>query len=87
MPHETRFKDGTLIDPMSAIDYAEGCNNEGNEEDTFRSWSYIQGTRICVGLQGFYGRTCKNLIDQGIMDIDGTLDWNKVTALIEDSDE
>ena len=88
MAHETTFKDGSIITSYLATAYAEGfCEGEGaSTEDQFRAWSYLCGTRIGFSLQGWFGRTINELISQGILSLDGTLDWDAVDDALEEDE-
>lgn len=44
---------------------AEGIN-EASEEKTIEAWQHLIDTGLCWKLQGFFGRTAKNLIDKKI---------------------
>lgn len=73
--HETHFTDGTEIDSYLAAAYAEGfCEGDGASEiDILKAWSYVCGTGLYKGLQGFFGRTVNALIDSDIMNSKGVL--------------
>jgi len=48
---------------------AEGfCEGENaTEQEQLIAWQYLHDKRIAYSLQGFFGRTCQNLIAQGII--------------------
>jgi hypothetical protein len=79
MAYETTFADGTVITRYLASAYAEGfCEGDGaSTEDQLRVWSYLCGTKLGYQLQGFYGRQITNMIEQGYMDADGTINWEE----------
>jgi hypothetical protein len=81
--YETEFEDGTEITSYLATAYAEGfCEGDGaSQKDQIKAWSYLCGTRIGYSLQGFFGRTITNLIDQNVMDENGVVNWEVVDEL------
>jgi hypothetical protein len=54
------------MDNMRAIDLAEGMV-EGTEEEIIEAWQHLHDTRLAYQLQGFYGRTCSQLIANGVI--------------------
>lgn len=52
-----------------ACAYAEGfCEGEGaSEKEQLEAWQYLENTGIAYALQGWYGRTCQNLIANGLI--------------------
>jgi len=81
--HETKFEDDSEITSYLATGYAEGFEEASCPKDVIRAWSYLCGTRIGYGLQGWFGRAITNLIEQGIMDENGTVDWEQYDELIQ----
>lgn len=55
--------------PYLATAIAEGfCEGEGaSREKQIEAWQYLHDTRIAYSLQGWFGRTCQSLIEQGII--------------------
>lgn len=54
-------------DSYSAVAAAEGFDGIEHDEDTLISaWQYLIDTGIVWQLQGFFGRTAKDLIESGI---------------------
>lgn len=51
-----------------ACAYAEGfCEGEdATEQERIEAWQYLIDTGKCWTLQGWYGRTAKQLIDAGV---------------------
>ncbi len=54
--------------PYLAVAIAEGfCGGEGaSEEDQIEAWQYLIDTGQCWTLQGWFGRTARDLIEAGI---------------------
>ena len=49
-----------------AVGLAEGFI-EGTEEEVINAWQYLVDTGLAWKLQGFFGRTAKALIEEGIV--------------------
>ena len=50
-----------------AVAIAEGfCNHDPSSKEQQAAWQYIIDTGMWKILQGFFGRTAKSLIEQGI---------------------
>lgn len=83
MSYETTFSNGELITDYLATAYAEEfCEgDDASATDKIKAWSYLCGTGIGYKLQGFFGRTIMSMIDSGIMDEDGTVNWDSLTDL------
>jgi len=49
---------------------AEGfCEGEGaSEEQQIEAWQYLLDTGLCWRLQGWYGRTAKDLLHRGLIE-------------------
>ena len=86
--YETKFNDGSRITTYTAVAIAEGfeesCDKDPIEvqKDIVRAWSYICGTKIYRGLQGYFGRTVASLIEQKYMDDNGKVNWENVENII-----
>lgn len=52
-----------------AVAIAEGfCEGEGaTEEQQLIAWQYIWDKKLWQSLQGWFGRSCKNLLEQGLI--------------------
>ena len=49
-----------------AVGLAEGFI-EGTNEEVINAWQYLVNTGLAWQLQGFFGRTAKALIEEGII--------------------
>ena len=56
-----------MMDSYNAIGLAEGFIEAESEEQVIEAWQYLHDTRIGYGLQGFFGRTLQQLLDEGII--------------------
>jgi hypothetical protein len=59
----------TLMTPYLASAIAEGfCEGENaTREQQIEAWQYLHDTGLAYSLQGWYGRTAKDLLDHGII--------------------
>lgn len=55
------------LDSYNAIGIAEGFVESNNENEVIAAWQYIWDKSLWKGLQGFFGRTVHNLLDQGLI--------------------
>ncbi len=53
------------MDDFDAVMIAEGVH-EASREDQVEAWQYLIDSGICWTLQGWFGRTALNLIEEGI---------------------
>lgn len=62
---------------------AEGfCEGEGaTAEKQLEAWAYIIKNKLYRTLQGWYGRTCESLIERGLIDAEGTINWELFNEL------
>ena len=64
---------------FKACGTAEGFTNESPSTDEWvEAWAFLIATGQCWSLQGWYGRTASRLIDEGLIERDGTIDWEFV---------
>jgi len=56
-----------MMDTYQAIGLAEGFIEADTEEQVIEAWQYLHDTRIGYGLQGFFGRTLNQLLNEGII--------------------
>jgi hypothetical protein len=54
---------------------------EPTQEEILESWALLIKTKECWSLQGFYGRSAANLIEEGIISTEGKINWEKVAEL------
>jgi hypothetical protein len=59
---------GITWTPYLATAYAEGfCEGEGaTQKEQLEAWQYLIDTGLCWRLQGFFGRTARDLIESGL---------------------
>lgn len=59
----------TLMTPYLASAIAEGfCEGENaTREQQIEAWQYLHDTGLAYSLQGWYGRTAKALLEEGII--------------------
>lgn len=74
--HETKFEDGREITSYLATGYAEGFETPTSESDELRAWSYLIGTKMAYSLRGWFGGTAQAIIESGVVDEDGTVNWD-----------
>ncbi len=57
------------LPPNLATARAEGfCEGEGaTETEQLAAWQYLIDTGLCWQLQGFFGRTARDLVDNGVL--------------------
>ena len=73
-------------DDYLACAYAEGFaeGEDASNEEKLEAWSYLIVTGKCWALQGWYGRTATSLIEQGLIDEEGVIDWDGLDNLINE---
>jgi len=50
-----------------AVGLAEGFIEADSEEQVIEAWQYLHDTRLGYQLQGFFGRTLNQLLEEGII--------------------
>jgi len=55
------------MDTYQAVGIAEGFIKCDSEEQVIEAWQYLHDTRIGYGLQGFFGKTLQQLLNEGII--------------------
>jgi hypothetical protein len=54
------------MDSYTAVGLAEGFIEAQSEDEVIEAWQYLIDTGMAWSLQGWFGRTARDLIDQGI---------------------
>ena len=62
--------------PYEATGLAEGFIEAESEDQIIEAWQYLLDTGLCWQLQGWFGRTATDLINQGIIKVKETKDVN-----------
>ena len=55
------------MDNYTATGLAEGFIEADNEEQIIEAWQYLHDTGLAYQLQGWFGRTATDLIEQGVI--------------------
>ncbi len=57
------------LDNYLATAYAEGfCEGEGaSEDEILTAWQWLHDTKQAYRLQGWFGRSCQRLIENGLI--------------------
>jgi len=50
-----------------AVGLAEGFIEADNEDQVIEAWQHLHDTGLAYKLQGWFGRNCKALIEEGII--------------------
>ena len=51
----------------NAVGIAEGWIEAENEQEIIDAWQQLHDTGLAYNLQGWFGRTARNLINEGII--------------------
>ena len=54
------------MDTYTATGLAEGFIEASSEEEVIEAWQTLIDTGICWQLQGWFGRTARDLIESGV---------------------
>ena len=55
------------MDNFTATGIAEGFIDAENEDQIIEAWQYLHDTGLAYQLQGWFGRTAKALLEEGII--------------------
>ena len=53
----------------NAVGIAEGWIEAENEQEIIDAWQQLHDTGLAYNLQGWFGRTARNLINKGIINL------------------
>jgi hypothetical protein len=56
-----------IMDNYMAVGLAEGFIEADSEEQVIEAWQYLHDTKLGYQLQGFFGRTLNQLLNEGII--------------------
>lgn len=56
-----------MMDSYKAVGIAEGFIECDDESTIIEAWQYLHDTRIGYGLQGWFGRTLQQLLNEGVI--------------------
>lgn len=57
-----------VMDNFTAIGLVEGFVEAESEKQIIEAWQYLHNTGLAYQLQGWFGRTAKGLLEQGIIE-------------------
>lgn len=55
------------MDDFTAVGIAEGFIEAETREEVVQAWQHLHDTGLAYRLQGWFGRTARNLIEQGVI--------------------
>ena len=55
------------LDNFRAVGLAEGFIEAAQEEEVIEAWQHLHDTGLAYQLQGWFGRTARELIEQGVI--------------------
>jgi hypothetical protein len=68
-----------ISDTYTACSIAEGFSGqEHTQAEIAAAWSYLIKTGMCWQLQGWYGRSARDIITGGTIDDTGNVNWSLV---------
>lgn len=56
-----------MMSNYEAVGIAEGFIEADNADQVIEAWQYLHDTRLAYSLQGWFGRNCRALIENGII--------------------
>jgi len=56
------------MNDYKAVGLAEGFIEAESEEQVIQAWQHLHTTGLAYSLQGWFGRTAKDLLEQGIIE-------------------
>jgi hypothetical protein len=56
-----------MMDNYTAVGIAEGFIEAESEEQVIEAWQYLHDTKLGYQLQGFFGRTLNQLLNEGVI--------------------
>jgi hypothetical protein len=57
----------SIMSNYEATGIAEGWIKADSENQVIEAWQHLHDTRLAYSLQGWFGRTARDLIEQGII--------------------
>jgi hypothetical protein len=69
MTAQAQSQDRPAMDAYRACEIAEGFGSgeDASYEDKREAWQYLHTSGLAYSLQGWYGRTARNLIARGVI--------------------
>ena len=55
------------MDSYTAVGIAEGFVQAESEQQVIQAWQYLHDTRMGYQLQGWFGRTLNQLLEEGVI--------------------
>ena len=55
------------MNQYEAVGIAEGFIEADSEDQVLEAWQYLHDTRVGYQLQGFFGRTLNQLLEEGLI--------------------
>jgi hypothetical protein len=56
------------MDNFTAVGLAEGFVEATSEEQVIEAWQHLLDTGLCFQLQGWFGRTARGLVQEGVIE-------------------